>query len=186
MPAVPTVIRVPVDFKAALRVLKTAVSDSTGVNLELHSWDSDQLNDALSDAFPSLWSRDEATIKLMLFEKYQPYPTDDPRNATPTELDCRLVAETPGPMPTADDASVPWMFGDDIEDVVNAVDWPVCKQLGIEDMYEVPGLRDALSEHVRAAYQEVRASGEGHIRFVAELPAGPKSVALRMVRRAAT
>jgi hypothetical protein len=182
----PTVIRVPLDFRAAVATLKAAVSDSTGVNLEVYTWDADRLNDAMSDVFPTLWSRDEATIKLTLFEKYLPYPTDDPRNVPPTEFECRVVAETPGPMPGPGDASVPWVWGDDIDEAVNAVDWPVCKQLGIEDMYDVPGLKDVLREHVRAAYEEVRTTGEGYIRFVAELPAGQKPVALRIVRRVAT
>jgi hypothetical protein len=182
----PTVIRVPFDFRAAVLMLKAAASDSTGVDINEYSWDADRLNDAMSDVFPSLWSRDEATIKLTLFEKYLPYPPGDSRIVPPTEFECRVLAEAPGPMPEAGDVSVPWAWGDDIEDVVNAVDWPVCKQLGIEDMYDVPGLRDVLSEHVRAAHQEVRATGEGYIRFVAELPAGPKPVALRIVRRVAT
>jgi hypothetical protein len=179
-------IRVPLDFQAAVRVLKATVSDMMGVNLVDYSRDADRLNDAMSDAFQTLWSRDEATIKLTLFDSYLPFPRGDSRNAPRTEFECRVVAETPGPMPGPGDASVPWVWGNDIDEAVNAVDWPVCTQLDIQDMYEVPGLKDVLREHVRAAYQDVLATGEGQIRFVAETPAGPKPVALRIVRRVAT
>jgi hypothetical protein len=180
-----TVIRVRVDFQAALVTLLRAVSDSTGVNLDEYSWEAGRLNDALSDAFASLWSRDEAPIRLTLFESYLPYPSGDSRNPPRTEFECLLVSDPPGPVPEAGDVSVPWMFGDEIDDVVNAVDLAVCVQAGIEDMYDVPGLKDVVREHVRAAYREVRATGQGSVRFVAETPAGPKPVALRIVRRSA-
>jgi hypothetical protein len=184
--AMPLLIRVPLDFQAAVRILKAAMSDSTGVSLEEYSWDADRLNDALSDVFPVLWSRDQATIVLTLFERYLPYPEGDSRNAPPTQFECRVVPDTPGPMPEPGDASVPWMWGDDMSEVVDAVDWPICLQVGIQDMYEIPGLKDVVREHARAAYRDVLATGEGHIRFVAETPDGPKPVALRIVRRTAT
>ena len=182
----PTEIRVPIDFQGALLVLKAAVSDSTGVNLDEYSWDADRLNDALSDGFSTLWSRDEVTLRLTLFEKYLPYPTGDSRNAPRTEFECRLVVDPPGPLPEAGDASVPWVWDDDMGDVVNAVDWLVCSQLGIQDMYDVPGLKEVVGEHARAAYRDVKATGEGRMAFVAETPDGRKPVALRIVRRSTT
>ena len=180
-----TVIRVRVDFQAALLTLKEVVREAIGVDLGEHSWEAGRLNDALSDAFPTLWSRDQAPLAVTLFTTYLPHPEGDPRSPPRTRFEWLLVADPPGPGPAAGDAPVPWVFGDDLEDVVHAVDLPVCVQVGIEDMYDVPGLRDVLREHVRAAYQEVRATGAGLIRFVAETPAGSRPVALRMVRRAA-
>lgn len=181
-----TEIRVRLDFPAAVRSLKAAVSDSTGVNLDEYSWDADRLNDAMSDGFSSLWSRGEVTLDVTLFEKYLPYPPGDSRNAPRTELVCRVVADPPGPSPEPGDVSVPWMWGDDIDEVVNAVDWTVCTQVDIQDMHDVSGLKDVLREHLRAAYPDVRAAGAGWVRFVAETPAGAKPVSFRMVRRAPT
>jgi len=180
------VIRVRVDFEAARLTLEQAVRDSIGVDLGAHDWEAGRLNDALSDVFRTLWSHDEATLAVTLFDAYLPYPDGDPRNPPRTEFEWSLVGDPPGPLPMPGDVSVPLVYGDDIDDAVNAVDLRFCEQIDIEDMYDVPGLRDVLREHVRAAYAQVRARGEGVIRFVAETPAGPKPVDLRLVRRAAT
>lgn len=182
----PTEIRVPLDFRAARRKLLDTVSESTGVNLDEYVRDVDRLNDALSDVFASLWLHDEATIALTLFTDYLPYAQGDARNAPPTPFACRLVAETPGPLPQPGDATVPWLYSDDdLEDIETAIELPLCRQLDIDNGYDAPGLRDQVQAHLHAAYQDVRRTGQGLLRFDFETPTGSKLVALRLVRRAA-
>ena len=181
-----TVVRTQVSFQAALLALKEAVFACTGTDVDDHTTDEGRLNDALSDAYQTLWSRDEATIKVTLFDTYLNYPVGDPRNPPRSELEFLLVCDPPGPLPRPGDASVPWSFDEeDLSEVFDAVELPLTLQLDIEDMYDVPGLKDVVREHIRAAYPEVRAIGEGFLRFVAETPGGSKTVSLRMVRRAA-
>lgn len=181
-----TVVRTHVSRQAALLALKEAIHDTMGACVDDHASDEGRLNDALSDAFQTLWSRDEATIKLTLFDTYLNYPEGDTRNPPRTDFEFLLVSDPPGPLPRPGDASVPWSFGDeDLSEVFDAVDLPLCIQLDIEDMYDVPGLKDIVREHIRMAYPDVRATGEGFLRFVAETPGGPRTVSLRMVRRAA-
>ena len=131
----------------------------------LSDWNKALVREALHvGALPELWSTGRASLSVAL------------EDLPPLALELRAA---PPPAALPGDVIVPYAAADDL---VALAELGICEALQIQDLYDVPDLRDQIGPLLAAAYAEVVVSGVGVVQGTIETAEGPRTYELRLVR----